>query len=218
MDRRVIVVLAVALGAALLIIVFLLGRSSGRTAPSASAPAGSDQPAPGSGLPPDAPRPIEAAPAAGDPTAGPLATLGGTEATALADDGYRAQVARYFEELDAIQRDAKAWHGDPTTVAQAILQQAAEGKTSDFDALIESNRMLLVRLEGISAPPPCVEHHRRSVGTVGEGLHLLERVRSSLADHSVAELEALTVSGRDIEKRAAEIDAMAVEIKKRYGL
>jgi hypothetical protein len=232
MDRRLGIGLAVALGLALLIIAFLLGRQSQPspapvyvTIPS-PAPAAAVNPE-ATGAPaaiPGATAPAALAPEA--PAAPPIVALAPTAtplpaasaAPAANNDAVRASVARYFSEVEALQAASKGWSGDPNTAAQQILKEAVEGQSGSFDALVEANRTLVERLRAVQAPEPCAAHLQRTIEAVQQASALLDKMRTALRSQNQTALLALVAEGQGVERQARAVDAMAAEIKQRYGL
>jgi hypothetical protein len=222
MDRRGVAVLVAALVASLTAIAFLLGRESSRDG--AEAPAPVRTAADPRNVPPDSP-PEAAAEEDGASAPSDTETPASTEPTALAEsteeavtEPMRADVGHYFEQMDAIQAEAKSTTGDPKALAEALLKQATSGDLQGLDALLETQRGLLARLRAVSAPPPAAAHLQQSVAAVEDGLRLLERTRDALANQDVGGLGTLTAQGQDLERRARAVDAEGAALKSRYGL
>jgi hypothetical protein len=228
MERRAIYVLAAVLAAALLMIAFLLGRES--SPPRASAPMVAappvppSAPAPPSGLvapvvPRDEPRSDNGLSTGAPPVLSTLAPV-----TALAPGAPpasiagRAEVAAYFQAVDAIEEDVKKATGDPEALAQLILKHAADGDMKNFDDLLAAQRALLNRLRTVAAPPSCAEHLQKSVAAVEDGIRLLQQTRDAVASRDMSNLTQLGAVGQDVERRAREVDALGTALKKQYGL
>jgi hypothetical protein len=231
--NRLVFGLAGALGLALVVIAFLLGRESQRgaatprevasaTVPAMPSATATEAPSAASPLPamsavPIAPVPQQASAA----TATPAATFPNVlEATPVpADQDQRGAVARYFADVDALQAGA-AQSGDPEAMAQAIVKQATEGNSDALDALLASNRRVLEGLRGVSAPPACAPHREKAVRLLEDGISLLESVKNAFRSggQDVGALGALTAKGQEIERGAKDADALAAAIKKHYGL
>jgi hypothetical protein len=240
-ERRAIAVLSAALLVSLLAVAFLLGRqsrSSLDTAVPVPASTGSARVA-APVYPSDAPStpgsealetiaPV-APTASAAPTALPMpsawAALGDGAPTTAADaagsatgEGVKAEVARYFSEIDQLQAATKSWDGSPEAVAQAMLQQATEGNTAQFDALLTSYRTLAAGLQSIKVPPPCERHRQASARVVQASIQLMETLRGAITQGDLSGIAALGLAGQKIETDAREADRIADEIKKAYGL
>jgi hypothetical protein len=239
MNRRLGIGLAIGLGAALLTIAFLLGRDS-RSASTPSVLVVVATPAPGVSSPPGARSPAASAlaektlsppnadaaspaPALAPESPSAMPAFAPTHPTAAAsaprgDEATRAAVSRYFSEMEALQAGAKSWSGDPNAAAQEILKQTLEGTSGGLDGLIDSNRDLLTRLRALEVPAPCATHHQNTIQVVEQSQGLLTRMRDAMASQNQSALLELASEGRSVERRAKEVDALAAEIKKRYGL
>jgi hypothetical protein len=127
----------------------------------------------------------------------------------------RIAVARYFAEIDRLQ---VASGSDPNAVANQILKRAAAGDRGGFDDLFAEQRALRDRLAAIDVPLPCREHHRRSLEALDEAAALLGSVLGGIAQGQTADLTSTVARGQALEAKAREVDAVATEIKRRYGL
>ena len=210
--------LLVALALAILLAGFLLGRRSTPVAvpaASPSAPAAVAAPAtttPATPEPGLEPPPAFQAPAPTMSAEPPPATL--LSSAALATAAPSADVARYFEEADAIEARAKFW-SDPQALAKTILDQATSGNTGAFDDLIRAQTGARDELARLSVPAACTEHHRRSVAAMGEGIGLLERVRNAIASGDVSALEGLQEKAGALEREAKAIDELGKTLRQR---
>lgn len=211
---------ALALGT--LLAAFLLGRQFSRGAPSpVETPHVSEPPAASPAeRPPDTtpgPEPASSTLAALPPPASLPATLPAIlpSAAAPAPGGRESEeIARYFQEADAIEARAKYW-SDPQALATTILEQATKGDAGGFDDLIRAQAGARDEFARLSVPASCAEHHRRSVAVMGEGLALLERVKTALSSGDIAGLDGLQEKARDLEREAKEIDELGRKIRQR---
>lgn len=220
-SLRVPVGALVALALAVLFAGFLLGRSSPvaspaptsapptlaaeRTAPPPAGPTVEPPPAlTASGATLVAEPPHETQPAIALPAAAPPAL----------DGRGREEVARYFDEADAIEARAKYW-SDPQALARTILEQASSGNTSGFDDLIRAQTSARDELGRMSVPAECAEHHRRSVAVMTEGLGLLERVKSALASGDLGALDGLPEAAQRLEREAKAVDEIGRTLRPR---
>src|SRR5204862_2310337 len=99
--------------------------------------------------------------------------------TASGDAALRANVTRYFQEVEAIQIQANDWSGDPQATAMALLKQAASGDPSGFDKMLASQQKLRDQLRQVNVPVPCQEHHSLSERAIDDGIRLLSRTRDA---------------------------------------
>ena len=152
---------------------------------------------------------------AGAPT--PIAQDAQATSATPAPDKLRDDVARYFREIETIQSQAKS-SGDPETLARTLLEQGVKGDASGFDGLVTANRKVLGALRAVQVPEPCREHHRITLGLLEQSIAMLDHVKGQLQGGNEGSLAALPAQGQELERGAKEADALAVEIKRRFGL
>jgi len=226
-PRRWLVLLAGGLILALLLIAYLVGRESGRRSaaavepsPAVAAPEPDEyddyeedyghgylddeppvetEPAPAYDPWPQEQRPVEAAPPAPAP------------------DPQAAAVAAYFTELETLERGAKYWN-NPQELAMQLVGQGAQGDTSGFRQLVETQRNARRQIEAMTVPGPCLEHHRLTLDVMSQAVELLEKLEQGVATGNLDGLLSLTDDSRGLEAAARKVDAVATELKREYGL
>lgn len=236
-SRGLLVALAATAAAGIVAVTFLVGREFGRgsqpaSATSATSPttltvAGAEEAPPGATATPNADVSV--------PTAGPAAPAieggalafpqlavptGGASPSAapVPLDAMRYEVASYFREVEMIQSEGKSW-GDPQALAQTLLAQAGKGDVSGFDGLAAANRKVRDALRAVAVPEPCREHHRMTVALLDESIGMLDRVKGLISGAADAgSLAAMPAEGQALERNAKQVDAMAAEIKRRFGI
>jgi hypothetical protein len=230
MERRLVIGLGAALAVALLAIAFLLGRESRRANPAVVAPTAGPTAEPPllspTGVPAAAPDTVPPTPIAvmseeGAPSPSavpPAAAPAPVETLPATEDPVRAEVARYFAEVEALQQASKGWSGDPNAAAQQILRQATSGDMSGFKSLADANRRLAEQLRAVSVPEPCALHHQRTLEVLDAATGLVDKMPAAVQSGDVAALGAVTTQGQDLERRTREVDALGLAVKKRYGL
>jgi hypothetical protein len=212
----------IALALVVLLAGFLLGRRSSPVATPATPDPPPTQSVPPTEVPADEPAPQaptgdastpepvpETLPALVVPTVAPP-----TAPAATLDVRGRADVARYFEEADAIEARTKYW-SDPQALAKTILEQASSGSTAGFDELLRAQRRARDELARLSVPAECAEHHRRSLAVMADGLGLLERVKNALATGDLGGLDGLQEQARGLEREAKAIDELGKALRQR---
>lgn len=231
-KRRLLVgavaALGLALGVALLVIAFLLGRLSVTADRAPAVPATTTTPAP--------PAVGEAPATTSTPTVADVATVptdlvpGNAPREALAagaivaptvatspgaESPDRSRIAAYFREVDRLE-DMGA--GDPQAFAKSLMESVASGDFSGFDALLAKARAQQDRLRSIAPPPACVEHHRLASALARDSTALMERLKASLLKGDAAGLMAMSAEGQTLETRADELRALAATIRRQAGL
>jgi hypothetical protein len=231
-SRGLLIALAGAALVGILGVTFLIGRESARAQPPVAPPSAgslvSANPPGAMAEPLGAPSAAYAYPsapplAAGEaPPSSSLPLSGAVEgaprnAGAAPHDTMRDAVAAYFREVEAIQSQAKSW-SDPEALAQKLLEQASKGDVSGFDGLAAANQKVRDGLRAVSVPEPCREHHRRTVALLDESIAMLERVKGQMNGADVSALTAMAAQGQELERNAKAVDAMAADLKRRFGL
>jgi hypothetical protein len=238
-PRLWLVGLAGALVVALLLVAYLVGRESGRRADEtarnrpAAAPmeyepseyADDDE-----GWEEEAPFPEDTAPTESDSSPGswppgdgsldtepPAPAWPAAAPPSSAPDPQATSVAAYFTEIEALERQAKYW-SNPQELAMSLVGQGAQGDTSGMRQLLETQRSAQRQIEAMSVPSPCREHHRRTVEVMGRALELLETLESGMASGNLEGLMALTGEARQLEADTRQVDALATQLKREYGL
>jgi hypothetical protein len=126
-------------------------------------------------------------------------------------------VAAYFREVEAIQSQGKS-SSDPEAFARALLEQGAKGDVSGFDTLESANKKIRDALRAVAVPEPCRDHHRQTLALIEESIAMLERVKGQLQGSDEGSLAALPAEGMALERKAKQVDALAADIKRRFGL
>ncbi|MBX7185461.1 MAG: hypothetical protein K1Y01_09990 [Vicinamibacteria bacterium] len=233
-NQRLVIALASALGVALLVIAFLLGRVSTApavvtvTAPAPSTPTANAAPPKGSveAQPGPAEVGVEAGPAAAPPLAATpslvdtpvpapvalAATPPGSRAMASPD---QAQIAAYFNQVDRI---GDMGGGDPQAFATSLIQSMSSGDFSGFDDLLAKARAQRQRLQSISPPRACVEHHRLALALSSDSVAMLERLKAALVKGDSTALLAMASEGKTLEAQANQLKAMGETIRRQAGL
>jgi hypothetical protein len=236
-HQRLVIALASALGLALLAIAFLIGRISAKPAEVAvaappwevaSAPSESVPPPPSSAaipetseatLPPGEPAGSSAPPGRevvltteAAPSFAPLPTPGPIR-PALSGD--QPQIAAYFNQVDRIE-DMGA--GDPQAFATSLVQSMSSGDFSGFDDLLSKARTQRQRLQAISPPRACVEHHRLALTLSGDSVAMLERLKAALMKGDSTALMTIASDGKTLETQANQLKSMGESIKRQAGL
>jgi hypothetical protein len=224
-ERRLVVSLAAALAFALGTIVFLLGRESGRQV-AGPAPETTEAPTPEpmEEAPVDPGVPATPAPVTGfvggetPPPATPSAPVRLATLADPANAATRAEVASYFDEMDRIQAESKGAGGDPEAVAREMMRDLAQGNTAGLDGLIQSTRRLQDRFRVVVAPEACRDHLTQTIDVTNLSVRMLEEMRDAISSGNQSALLSLSSAGEEIKRKAEEVDALGMTIKKSYGL
>jgi len=234
-HQRLVLGLASALGLALLAIAFLLGRISAKpTVVTVAAPPAGVVLAPSESVPP-LPASAAATPEASNPplpaieptgawtpsreiAATTAPTMVATTAPAvphLSPPADQPQIAAYFSQVDRIE-DMGA--GDPQAFATSMVQSMSSGDFSGFDDLLTRARTQRQRLQSISPPRACIEHHRLALTLSGDSVAMLERLKAALVKGDSTALLTIATEGKTLETQANQLKTMGESIKRQAGL
>jgi hypothetical protein len=162
-----------------------------------------------------APARLAAAPGAPPASVAGEAPVAG--ASADSSGSLRREVAQYFSTIDGIDV-GKSLTGDPQALAQQILAQALGGDTSALDDLIATQRAVVQKLQGIRPPPPCAEHHRRTLALVEKTMGMTRGLREALGGGNSEALLGLESVGREAERESQELKSLDQQIRRAYGV
>jgi hypothetical protein len=119
--------------------------------------------------------------------------------------------------MDAVADMVRAAQ-DPQALARNVLDQTLSGNMSGIEGLIAAQRTLQTRMAEILPPPPCREHHQRSLRLIGRAIALLERTRDTVVGKNPSDLAGLATEGSAIEEEARATDALANDLRRAAGL
>ena len=219
MSRGLVAGLAGTAGAAVLALVFLLGRASAPAprglAPSPPAPAA----APAAEAPAQVPATTEApAPEPAAPPAPPAAlrpVVRPAVPPPAAGSSERAAVQAYFAAVERIQ---PAQSGDPDAVAQQLVGGLAKGDSSGLDGMFQQAQATRARLAAITAPAPCAAFHRESLAVLDGGLEMMQSLKQSLASSGQGgtALQDLSARASELKARSEALQAQEKALRQRY--
>lgn len=219
MSRGLVAGLAGTAGAAVLALVFLLGRASAPAprglAPSPPAPAA----APAAEAPAQVPATTEApAPEPAAPPAPPAAlrpVVRPAVPPPAAGSSERAAVQAYFAAVERIQ---PAQSGDPDAVAQQLVGGLAKGDSSGLDGMFQQAQATRARLAAITPPAPCAAFHRESLAVLDGGLEMMQSLKQSLASSGQggSALQDLSARANELKARSEALQAQEKALRQRY--
>ena len=128
-----------------------------------------------------------------------------------------AAVAAYFTEIEGYERQAKSW-SNPQELAMSLVAQGAQGDTSGLRQLLDAQRTAQGQIESMAVPPECQEHHRQTLDVLRRAGELLQELERGMSSGNLEGLLALSGRARQLESETREVDALARELKSRYGI
>ena len=99
-----------------------------------------------------------------------------------------------------------------------MVQSMASGDFSGFDDLLAKARVQRQRLQAISPPRACLEHHRLALALSGDSVAMLERLRAALTKGDSTALLTIATEGKSLETQANQLKSMGETIKRQAGL
>ena len=224
-PKGLLIGLVAVAGAAVLGLVFLLGRETGRSGPAPAAPpspapmaAAADAPAPAVAVP-------EPAPALPSPEPAPVATpaplppppsSAKPAPAADADQQTRAAVTAYFKAVDALQPQSG---GDPQQVAEEVVGGLGKGDTSGVDNMVQQAQATRDRLAAITPPQPCAAYHQALLASLDDGLDMLRAIRRMVTGgdpNAASSAQTLAARANDMKTRSDALRAQEQALRKRY--
>ncbi len=239
-NRRTVLALGIALGAALLAIAFLLGRESAQL-PSRTVEA---ELSPRRGVEREAePRAEEQIPRQWPEWAdlrdeGEQQPAGSTVITTEAierqthDKLYRAGTARgadrqpgppdsapetpdatvaaYFQEIDVIHSGEGA--GDPNAFAMGLIKAGLGGSTSGFDQLSADTKQMEQQMQRVTPPPSCRSYHEASLEALVESRQMLETMKRAITSRDIEQLNAVALQSKSLQGKAEAIREMRKQL------
>lgn len=234
-QRRLIMALAGALGAALLAIAFLIGRlTAPQPALATTAPAAALPPVP---APPVSALNFQEPTATTSPTAAagsdaalpsaeqvtppspldipPPPTITASTSSSSTTSPEAAQIAAYFRQVDGLQDMGV---GDPQAFAASMLKSVSSGDFSAFDDLLGKARAQRQRLQSMTPPRACGEYHRQALTLSADSVTMLERLKAALMKGDSMALMSIATEGRTLETQANQLKTLGETVKRQAGL
>jgi len=227
-DRGLLIGLGSGLLAALLGLVFFIGRETMRPDPAPAleaAPAPVPEAAQATVVPalqmpaeaPSEPLELEAKPSAFPAASLPPPARPRTEsAQAPSSDSVKAAVTEYFKAIDQIQPGQLG--GDPSATANAIVEALLKGDSTGLDAIIQQTEATRRRTASLTPPQPCALHHRESLVSLDEGLNMLRSMKQAVASSDADALTRLTEQANRMRTRSEALGREEQSLRQRYGL
>src|ERR1035438_6551048 len=222
-NKGLLVGLAITAAAALIGLVFLLGRETGRVTSLQDASAPESVPAPAPVLPQQAaaiPPPVPSSevghplppPVQGLAVVHPTPTVAPTE---LGSEAIQSSVAAYFDAIDHIQPGRMS--GDPESMAQGIIGGLAKGDSSAFEGMIQQAESARAHLASILPPQPCATYHRESLASLDAGLALMRSLKAAMgAQSGDMQLSLLASQADALRKRSEELQREEQALRRLY--
>jgi hypothetical protein len=108
--------------------------------------------------------------------------------------------------------------GDPQAFAASLLKSVSSGDFSAFDELLGKARAQRQRLQGMTPPQACGEHHRLALSLSADSVTMLERLKAALMKGDSMALMTIATEGRSLESQANHLKSLGETIKRQAGL
>lgn len=242
-NAKLVLALGAALGAALLVIAFLLGRESARISPSETQAVGSWVPAvpiveeegkPGHARDPWKVRDEEYAYA--DAHREELGWIEQKPDGTVALSNARSDSEAKREPATPPSTKPKAapassgnpvaeyfqqvdvirsntGAGDPNTFAMDMIKAGMGGATSGFDQLIADTDRMTKEMEAVAPPLSCVGYHRASLESLAEARGMLESMKGAISTKDVQSLGAIAQQAAVLQAKAKALQELQDRIR-----
>lgn len=241
-NRKLVVGLAGALGGALLVIAFLLGRETSRNTPSVQ-PAVENAPPPVPDLGPETSNAQRQWPdtkpgeygyidVQEKPTARIERRADGTIAISNTKNDHDARAVSNDWPVPApepVADDAEdavsaylqqvdlirsdAGTGDPRSFAMSLIKSGLDGATSGFDRLIADSARMEQELKSLTPPPTCKRYHQASLEALVEGREMLEGMRNAIVARDIEQIQAIAQQAANLQAKAEALSEMQEQIR-----
>jgi len=241
-NRKLVLGLATALMGALLVIAFLLGRETSRSAP-ATGPAVENAPPPVPDLeretanaerrwPDTKPSDYGYIDVEEKPSARIERRADGTIAISNTQNDDRAEgvsndwPAPVREPLPDKAGDAVSTYfqqvdlirsnegtGDPKSFAMSLIKAGIDGSTSGFDRLIADSARMEQELQRLTPPPSCERYHQASLEALVEGREMLEGMKNAIVARDIEQLKAIAQQAANLQAKAEALSEMQEQIR-----
>ncbi|MFT5682513.1 MAG: hypothetical protein ACI8RZ_003431 [Myxococcota bacterium] len=121
---------------------------------------------------------------------------------------------RYLRDVEHALMSGKYWRR-PDERAQTLIAEMTQGETGGLETLRQSNVAVLERMEAITPPAGCEDHHRQ---TVTRSIEMLSPWEGMLSTGDLAGLASITAEAESLKTQAAEVEALTDAIKQAYRL
>ena len=221
-QKRLLIGLSASLGAALLVIAFLVGRMT--VAPVAPGPAAEAHPkstSDTSAVPSStSPANPQAAPTlsdrssttpAGEQSSQPSYSLAPSTGsrTISSPSATKEAITSYFAKMDSIQ---VAGSGDTTSFAQGILEGIKGGDLSRVDELVKSAKSALTQARSVQPPPPCAEYHSRLLAVLSDSVTGMEQFRTALQNNDSKAMLSLAARFQSKQQELDRLEALKKQL------
>jgi hypothetical protein len=243
-PKGMLVGLATLAAAAVLGIVFMLGRASApaskdktpdptpiaqvQFAPapdddaSGSAPPGEEprakqsvRPSPEPRAKPESARPTPEPPHDPEPAVRPRPS---TPSRPAVDPKQRAQVAQYFARMDSILQPARDWDR-ADSVTQAAVAQSMHADARQIKAILEANRNALVQVQAVKPPAPCQLHHQLAQRVLRDAVQLIGNLAAATLTGNMQDLgQDMAPMARSLRDQVARMREIRADLCSQYGI
>lgn len=156
-------------------------------------------------------------PPAAPPPAAPPAAAPAAPATPKKTGASEADAVReYFLLLATLQRGPVGV--GPQQFAERLTGNLAQGNTADFDELVSDAEKAYDEVRKLSAPEPCREVHRLTLGVMKDGVDVLRDLRDAVVQRNVSELQRLEGRARELMSRVKDLDRQQAALREKFGI
>lgn len=130
------------------------------------------------------------------------------------DPALRAQVQAYFHQVDDVAPGSLG--GDPTALANEMLQGAVNGDTHQLDAMIRNAETAERKMRGLHPPAPCAQFHTRAMALTAESTRTLRALKQGISSGDMSGLTAMSARAGQMQSDAEALQRDEETLKRRY--
>lgn len=103
--------------------------------------------------------------------------------------------------------------GDPQSFAMSLIKSGIDGSTSGFDRLIADSARMEQELQRLTPPPSCERYHQASVEALVEGREMLEGMKNAIVARDIEQLKAIAQQAANLQAKAEALSEMQEQIR-----
>lgn len=117
-----------------------------------------------------------------------------------------SEVSAYFLQMDVIRSEAGA--GDPNSFAMDLIKATMGGSTSGFSQLISDTERMEQEARKVKPPPSCEDYHQANLDALAESHAVLEDMKTAILRRDIGELTAIAQQAAALQAKAKALQDM----------
>jgi hypothetical protein len=120
-------------------------------------------------------------------------------------------VSEYFLQMDTIRSNAGA--GDPNSFAMDLIKAGIGGATSGFDQLVADTDRMSAEIGQLTPPTSCVGYHEATLESLAEARGMLESMKDAITTRDLQALNAIALQASELQARTKALAALQEQIR-----